>query len=142
MQPKIKGIELNFSISNNEHLHFSEQNVVSYEDIVSGLDKGPDLFSVCIICLERKMELSLPCAHSFCSKCIEEWYVRLQVYIPIILNFSRNSKHNTCPICRDELETNDSWILSEKPKADEISKELKLSLLNLTEERSDSCAMS
>lgn len=28
----------------------------------------------CIICFERKQDVTLPCAHSFCTKCIEEWY--------------------------------------------------------------------
>lgn len=27
----------------------------------------------CCICLERKPEVLLPCAHSYCTQCIEEW---------------------------------------------------------------------
>lgn len=29
----------------------------------------------CVICFERKPEVTLPCAHSYCTPCIEEWYV-------------------------------------------------------------------
>ncbi|KAJ8970536.1 hypothetical protein NQ314_001176 [Rhamnusium bicolor] len=27
----------------------------------------------CCICFERKQEVTLPCAHSYCLPCIEEW---------------------------------------------------------------------
>lgn len=27
----------------------------------------------CCICMERKPEVSLPCAHSYCLACIEQW---------------------------------------------------------------------
>lgn len=29
----------------------------------------------CCICLERKHEVILPCMHSYCLPCIEEWYI-------------------------------------------------------------------
>ncbi|XP_044748853.1 RING finger protein 141-like isoform X1 [Coccinella septempunctata] len=105
----------------------SEKACITYEKIVSHADNDPVMSSECTICLERKVELTLPCAHSFCSQCIEEW----------------SSEHHTCPICRDKLEsTSDSWVLSEKPEADEISQELRSNLIRLTEEKKDSCTAS
>jgi hypothetical protein len=29
----------------------------------------------CCICLERRPEVILPCAHSYCLPCIEQWYI-------------------------------------------------------------------
>ncbi|XP_044748854.1 RING finger protein 141-like isoform X2 [Coccinella septempunctata] len=108
-------------------LNSFEKACITYEKIVSHADNDPVMSSECTICLERKVELTLPCAHSFCSQCIEEW----------------SSEHHTCPICRDKLEsTSDSWVLSEKPEADEISQELRSNLIRLTEEKKDSCTAS
>ncbi|KAL3266428.1 hypothetical protein HHI36_010602 [Cryptolaemus montrouzieri] len=102
----------------------SEMRHINYEEFLSNLYKDPDLSSECSICFERKHELTLPCAHSFCSQCIEEW----------------NSEHQTCPICRDKLEsTDDTWVLSEKPNAEEICEELRHNLMELSEEKRDSC---
>ena len=28
----------------------------------------------CVICLERKPEVSLPCCHAYCLPCIEQWW--------------------------------------------------------------------
>ncbi|XP_059482618.1 RING finger protein 141-like [Neocloeon triangulifer] len=71
----------------------------------------------CCICLERKPEVILPCAHSYCLPCIEQW----------------NVNHKTCPICREKLEsTDDSWVISEAPDSDEVNLELEKSLINLS----------
>lgn len=35
--------------------------------------KNFDKLTECCICLERKPEVSLPCAHSYCLPCIEQW---------------------------------------------------------------------
>ncbi|ERL92877.1 RING finger protein 141 [Dendroctonus ponderosae] len=85
---------------------------------------SPDSSNDCVICFERKQEVTLPCAHSFCSKCIKEW----------------NEVHDTCPICRERLENpNDAWVISEVPKAEEISCEIKKSLMELTKMPTTSC---
>lgn len=34
-----------------------------------------DTNTECCICLERKPDILLPCAHSYCNDCIEEWFV-------------------------------------------------------------------
>ena len=28
----------------------------------------------CVICLERRPEVLLPCAHAYCVPCIEQWW--------------------------------------------------------------------
>uniref|UniRef100_A0A182W4A3 RING finger protein 141 n=1 Tax=Anopheles minimus TaxID=112268 RepID=A0A182W4A3_9DIPT len=73
----------------------------------------------CCICLERKPEVSLPCAHSYCMPCIEQW----------------NIHQKTCPICDEALaSTDDTWVLSEMPEADEVSEEICATLLKLSNE--------
>ncbi|ENN82344.1 hypothetical protein YQE_01280, partial [Dendroctonus ponderosae] len=62
---------------------------------------SPDSSNDCVICFERKQEVTLPCVHSFCSKCIKEW----------------NEVHDTCPICRERLENpNDPGLYPKSPK--------------------------
>ncbi|KXJ74276.1 hypothetical protein RP20_CCG014041 [Aedes albopictus] len=71
----------------------------------------------CCICLERKPEVSLPCAHSYCTPCIEQW----------------NIHQKKCPICDEELaSTDDTWVLSEMPEAEEISEEICVTLMKLS----------
>ncbi|KAL9695756.1 hypothetical protein quinque_015041 [Culex quinquefasciatus] len=71
----------------------------------------------CCICLERKPEVSLPCAHSYCTPCIEQW----------------NIHQKKCPICDEELaSTDDTWVLSEMPEAEEISEEICATLMKLS----------
>ncbi|CAG0915567.1 unnamed protein product [Notodromas monacha] len=55
-----------------------------------GAELGTDL-EECCICFERQPEVILPCAHSYCLLCIEQWNVNSQ----------------TCPVCRKDLEMND-----------------------------------
>ena len=59
----------------------------------------------CCVCLERKPDVILPCAHSYCLPCIEQW----------------NVNHKTCPVCRETVQsTDDGWvrlILDEKTES-------------------------
>ncbi|KFB36805.1 AGAP000736-PA-like protein [Anopheles sinensis] len=76
----------------------------------------------CCICLERKPEVSLPCAHSYCMPCIEQW----------------NIHQKTCPICDEALaSTDDTWVLSEMPEANEVSEEICATLLKLSAEATE-----
>lgn len=71
----------------------------------------------CIICMERKPEVSLPCAHSYCLFCIEQWQV--------------SSK--TCPVCRESIEnSNDTWVIPDIPESSEVNAELLKTLEVLT----------
>ncbi|XP_055638054.1 RING finger protein 141-like [Toxorhynchites rutilus septentrionalis] len=95
--------------------------VSSNEDLEGGggaMGGGAPLeCSECCICMERKPEVSLPCAHSYCAPCIEQW----------------NIHQKKCPICDEELtSTDDTWVLSEMPEADEISEEICATLMKLS----------
>ncbi|KAL9692376.1 hypothetical protein quinque_015967 [Culex quinquefasciatus] len=71
----------------------------------------------CCICLERKPEVSLPCAHSYCTPCIEQW----------------NIHQKKCPICDEELASTDGHLgVSEMPEAEEISEEICATLMKLS----------
>lgn len=51
-------------------------------------------------------------------------------------SFDRNVNHKTCPICRETLQsTDDTWVLSEVPEAQEISDEIRSSLFKLVEDQ-------
>ncbi|XP_023242112.1 RING finger protein 141-like [Centruroides sculpturatus] len=72
----------------------------------------------CCICMERDSEITLPCAHSYCLVCIEQW----------------NVSNKTCPICREKLEnTDDSWVMSEIPDTEIVSAELLQTLMGMIE---------
>ncbi|XP_049535226.1 RING finger protein 141-like [Anopheles darlingi] len=85
-------------------------------------DDGPVEQNECCICLERKPEVSLPCAHSYCMPCIEQW----------------NIHQKTCPICDEELATtDDTWVLSEMPEADEVNEAICAMLMKLSNDPFD-----
>lgn len=55
----------------------------------------------------------------------------------------RNEDHDTCPICREKLESpDDTWVLSDVPKAEEISQEIRTTLMDLAEDKSPPCSPS
>lgn len=70
----------------------------------------------CCVCLERKPDVILPCAHSYCLPCIEQW----------------NVNHKTCPVCRETVQsTDDGWVISDGPDSLDIATEIQKSLLEL-----------
>ncbi|XP_063239763.1 RING finger protein 141-like [Bacillus rossius redtenbacheri] len=83
-----------------------------------GEDSDLDRLSECCICLERRPEVMLPCAHSYCLPCIEQWKVN----------------NSTCPLCRGYLDSDEAWVISEAPGAHEVSSELSESLMALASE--------
>ncbi|XP_030767281.1 RING finger protein 141-like [Sitophilus oryzae] len=103
---------------------FSQMNLSTILDNVDLTTFPAETGDECIICFERKQEVTLPCAHSYCTQCIEEW----------------NESHDTCPICREKLEsTDDTWVISEVPNVEEISNEIRENLLELTEDKPPVC---
>ncbi|CAH1786273.1 unnamed protein product [Owenia fusiformis] len=74
--------------------------------ILTEVDCAPTVDSECPICMEHKADVVLSCTHSYCEQCISQW----------------SADHENCPICRAKVTTNDeSWELTEKPDASEIS---------------------
>lgn len=73
----------------------------------------------CCVCLERKPDTILPCAHSYCTICIHQW----------------NVNHKTCPVCREKLEsTDDGWVISDGPDSLDIATEIQKSLMEIAQD--------
>jgi len=73
----------------------------------------------CCVCLERKPDVILPCAHSYCLPCIEQW----------------NVNHKTCPVCRETVQsTDDGWVISDGPDSIDITTEIQKSLMELAQD--------
>ncbi|XP_075154783.1 RING finger protein 141-like isoform X1 [Haematobia irritans] len=74
----------------------------------------------CSICLDRQTEVILPCTHSFCTPCIEQW----------------NVNNKTCPICCETLEsTDETWVMSNLPEVEEINEEICAGFMNLAKQQ-------
>ncbi len=73
------------SLSSFYQTRFEEKLTAMKKEDVDNL--GIDESSLCPICDERKVEISLPCSHFFCEKCINDWVI----------------KSDTCPLCRFKL---------------------------------------
>lgn len=58
----------------------ANQSDITMSDVFHQIDslEYNETINECVICFERKPEVTLPCAHSYCTPCIEEWYVSIQ----------------------------------------------------------------
>lgn len=84
---------------------------VSHELCSSHYLDSIDSQNECIICMERPSDTILPCAHSYCLVCIEQW---------------KAYGKTKCPLCREPLEDdgNDAWVIPEEPDDDAIRRYL------------------
>lgn len=55
----------------NEHANSFIQRVASV--VANNNENAYEPSTECCICLERKQEIILPCAHSYCQRCIDMW---------------------------------------------------------------------
>ncbi|XP_075547200.1 RING finger protein 141-like isoform X4 [Dermacentor variabilis] len=79
----------------------------------------------CCICMEHRPEVTLPCTHSYCLRCIEQW----------------NVSNTTCPLCREEFQsTKETWVISEAPESSEVLSEMQKALSQLPEQKSSPSA--
>ncbi|XP_053950245.1 RING finger protein 141-like [Anastrepha ludens] len=101
------------SLVNNRHGSSSETS--------SGLNSPTSCSHVahvdeCSICLDRRTEVILPCMHSFCTPCIEQW----------------NVNNKTCPICSETLDsTDETWVMPDIPGVEEINEKICAEFMNL-----------
>eukprot|EP00300_Choanocystis_sp_HF-7_P010701 c17097_g1_i1.p2 GENE.c17097_g1_i1~~c17097_g1_i1.p2 ORF type:complete len:123 (+),score=26.17 c17097_g1_i1:302-670(+) len=58
----------------------------------------------CVVCLDGKVDVVLPCGHAFCHECMAEW----------------TRQANTCPLCREESSVDDSWNMFGYPSDQEM----------------------
>ena len=73
----------------------------------------------CCICIERRPDLILPCAHSYCMPCIEQW----------------NVNHKTCPVCRETVtSTDEGWVISDGPDSEDIATQIQKSLMEIADD--------
>ena len=87
---------------------------------------GEDESSICPICCKNNVDMSLPCAHFFCEKCIKAWI----------------GKNESCPLCRYKLTVNrkdptgikggQSWNIIDDVDQEQVDKENEESLQILT----------
>ncbi|CAG9533332.1 unnamed protein product [Cercopithifilaria johnstoni] len=63
--------------------------------------------SECIICMERRPDVVLPCVHTFCSICIEQW---------------KSMEKDWCPLCRYplQLDGSDTWVIPDVIEGGEL----------------------
>lgn len=103
-----------------------------------------DHIDECSICLDRQTEVILPCTHSFCTPCIEQWYFDLsrEMYRTrkkinvFFLPYCRNVNNKTCPICCESLEsTDETWVMSNIPEVEEINEEICAEFMSLAKDK-------
>ncbi|XP_037078951.1 RING finger protein 141-like [Pollicipes pollicipes] len=70
----------------------------------------------CCICLERAPDASLPCAHAYCTVCIEQW----------------NPTHKTCPMCRQGVDsTDEAWVMADAPGGSQLRQDVVSGVMRL-----------
>jgi len=74
----------------------------------------------CCICLDRQPNLVLPCTHKFCDECFHQWSSQTTA-----------TSSQTCPLCREDINSDSGFLLAETPKYDNVKKMLTESILSL-----------
>ena len=113
-------------VINTKHIFLREQIDQNIKHLKGTTDNDEDESQICPICSENSVNISLPCSHFFCEKCIKAWLI----------------KSHSCPLCRKELKINKnsptgisgakSWEFMEDIDKDEFEKENMEYLIILT----------
>ena len=114
-------------LMNSRSMFLNEQMNQHMGNLEKSNEEDEDESGICPICSENKVNLSLPCSHFFCDKCIKTWV----------------GKSDLCPLCRYKLKINkkeptgvsgaQSWnLIDEVVDQDLLEKENMESLINLT----------
>jgi len=83
-----------------------EDETLSASDIFERVNELSSEEIECCICMERKSDVSLVCAHCFCKHCIDSWQ-------------QRNQK--SCPMCRQVISEEDEfWEMTGIPDKEEM----------------------
>ena len=86
-----------------------------------------DLQSACVVCMERKPDVILPCAHCYCRPCIEQWYTVFWYFAKsgsstCHRHAGAEMKHGRrCPVCRSSNDTDDWVLITDKPQSAELT---------------------
>ena len=104
-------------LMNSRSIFVESQLNESFQNIKLNTTLGENDSSLCPICTENKVDISLPCSHFFCNGCIKTWLV----------------KSESCPLCRFKLKVDkkgasgvagaQSWDIIDKVDEEEIKKE-------------------
>lgn len=99
---------LKFAHLENDILDIS--NPLTVSTVIRKVDECGDFSNdECRICFDNVIDVSLPCAHSFCSKCINQWV----------------AESGSCPTCRDEVTAPEElWQFTEIPNVAQINRQL------------------
>ncbi|XP_077516800.1 RING finger protein 141-like isoform X3 [Amblyomma americanum] len=92
-----------------------------FSGVLGSSGSGAEL-EECCICMEHRPEVTLPCTHSYCLRCIEQW----------------NVSNTTCPLCREEFaSTRETWVMSEAPESSEVLSEMQRALAQFPKQGPD-----
>lgn len=119
-------------LMNSRSIFLKEQmkNNISKEKTKTAKEKEEedDESGLCPICNENNVNISLPCNHFFCEKCIKTWLL----------------KSESCPLCRIKLKLNkkspsgvagaQAWNIIDDIDKDQLEKEYEQSLKKLTKQ--------
>ena len=91
---------------------FDTEQLLTVSTIMNKVDEcvANEPTDECLICFDNMVDISLPCAHSFCSQCIDTWV----------------SQQRTCPTCREQVTDtqHELWQFTEIPNVAQIDQQL------------------
>lgn len=85
----------------------------------AGAEAEAEAEAECIICMSEPADIILPCIHSYCQHCIEQWSLT----------------SSECPMCRRHFDQDhDAWVIASHPSPKEMANEIHEFAVSLPEE--------